>query len=134
MPDIELDDNCLFEEIRRLNVYLNSGRFIDPTYGKRGPVTELVSVALAYCFKEPKKLRRRRGGSRADPLLSPIRDDYGLERGQPRGFKGCARKLTKTFDRYFAFIFRISFYSSSETRDRDCGDSCIPRTKGVELR
>ena len=26
MPDIKIDDNCLFEEIRRLNVYLNSDK------------------------------------------------------------------------------------------------------------
>uniref|UniRef100_T1HIE4 Dimer_Tnp_hAT domain-containing protein n=1 Tax=Rhodnius prolixus TaxID=13249 RepID=T1HIE4_RHOPR len=26
MPDIKIDDNCLFEEIRRLNIYLNSDK------------------------------------------------------------------------------------------------------------
>lgn len=28
LPDIKIDDNCLFEEIRRLNVYLNSEKLI----------------------------------------------------------------------------------------------------------
>ncbi|GFX88931.1 hypothetical protein TNCV_2576381 [Trichonephila clavipes] len=46
MPDIKINDDCLFEEVKRLNVYLNSYKLeqwgnqhaeIDKRWSNRGP-------------------------------------------------------------------------------------------------
>ncbi|GFX21231.1 hypothetical protein TNCV_2251791 [Trichonephila clavipes] len=52
-------------------------QWIDSPYGVRGTAIKWISVASAYCLKEPMNLGRRRGMHYADPLCSPIRDDWG---------------------------------------------------------
>ncbi|GFX74168.1 hypothetical protein TNCV_2912011 [Trichonephila clavipes] len=52
-----------------------------------------------YFLKELRELGRRRGRLGADPLRSRIRDNWGCERGPPRGFKGLGCNLTWVFDR-----------------------------------
>ncbi|GFT56750.1 hypothetical protein TNCV_1268651 [Trichonephila clavipes] len=37
-----------------------TSRLIDPRYGVRGTAKELISIAPAYCLKEPIELGRRR--------------------------------------------------------------------------
>ncbi|GFT47773.1 hypothetical protein TNCV_2501451 [Trichonephila clavipes] len=59
---------------------------------------ELISVALAYCLKEPLKSGRRQGVPCADPLRSPITDYWRHARILPWGFKGSALKLMRIFN------------------------------------
>ncbi|GFW75624.1 hypothetical protein TNCV_4428071 [Trichonephila clavipes] len=82
-----------------------TSRLIDPPYGIRETVTELISVAPAYCLRELMELGGIRGALYADPLHSPIRDNWERERGPPKRFKESARKVT----RIFCIVFHISF-------------------------
>ncbi|GFU89210.1 hypothetical protein TNCV_2896581 [Trichonephila clavipes] len=112
------------------------GRLIDYPYGVLGTATDLISVTPTYCLKEPMESGLRRGAPCADPLRSPIRDDWRRERGWPRGFKGLARKLTQIFFNLL-YLLRICFFfssSSSKTRDRGYEDSRTSRIKREQLR
>ncbi|GFV41780.1 hypothetical protein TNCV_3629311 [Trichonephila clavipes] len=52
-------------------------------YGMLGMAMELISVAPAYCLKEPLKLGRRRGVPSVDSLSSPSEMIGGVKDAHP---------------------------------------------------